>query len=367
MTLRQSWRQSGNFTVYFRTSEEGKFGGFEMYVICFREEDRDRRGCLTPMDFNSSVCSADSGGGEQQPQDNTQDEGRGRRRRDTYSDVTYKDIFPEYPSGLRMREDVANFHNLWRRKKRQAGGDFRFISRIVLLNESVNYTDSTIRIADTDGTETGLYECVQLLETLNALGEIDTYVTRVTCPREEVYPHFFGPGALVIIGSHAYFQLFIIDPRGLIPTPEEEEELRLMNEPLFNSIPGVFDFETNETNDFSNKILFLALRNREACTPAVRQQAMSLIELFDEAMVMALQNFTINCTVEGKEVRCTVDDGYDPPLDQGTFCTVNDKPRIECDPFYVGFVSQEEIETVTVEAINCNGQRATMTFCRSLR
>ena len=38
------------------------------------------------------------------------------------------------------------------------------------------------------------YECVQLLETLNALGEIDTYVTRVTCPREEVYPHFFGPG-----------------------------------------------------------------------------------------------------------------------------------------------------------------------------
>ena len=48
---------------------------------------------------------------------------------------------------------------------------------------------------------------------------------------------------------------------------------------------------------------------------------------------MALQNFTINCTVEGKEVRCTVDDGYDPPLDQGTFCTVNDKPRIECEGY----------------------------------
>ncbi|CAI8055720.1 hypothetical protein GBAR_LOCUS30392, partial [Geodia barretti] len=51
-------------------------------------------------------------------------------------------IFPEYPSGLRMRK-IANFHNLWHRKKRQAGGDFEFISRIVLLNESVNYTDST--------------------------------------------------------------------------------------------------------------------------------------------------------------------------------------------------------------------------------
>ena len=41
-----------------------------------------------------------------------QDEGRGRRRRDTYSDISYKDIFPEYPSGLRMREDVANFVSL---------------------------------------------------------------------------------------------------------------------------------------------------------------------------------------------------------------------------------------------------------------
>ena len=93
--------QLGNFTVIFRTSEEKKSGGFVMYIVCFREEDRDRRsdslpslilcitlleciiiiisvtkwlnistGCLTPMDFNSSVCS-DSGGGDQQPQDNS--------------------------------------------------------------------------------------------------------------------------------------------------------------------------------------------------------------------------------------------------------------------------------------------------------
>ena len=39
--------ESGSFTVIFRTSEEKKFGGFEIHVICFREEDRDRRGdCL---------------------------------------------------------------------------------------------------------------------------------------------------------------------------------------------------------------------------------------------------------------------------------------------------------------------------------
>ena len=37
-------------------------------------------------------------------------------------------------------------------------------------------------------------------------------------------------------------------PQGLIPTPEEEEELRQMNEPLFNSIPDDLDFETNDPN-----------------------------------------------------------------------------------------------------------------------
>ena len=92
--------QSGNFTVYFRTSEKKKLGGFEMYVICFREADRDRRGdslytiidaihsvyflcyccnlsddystgCLTPMDFNSSVCPAGSGAGEMLPLGNS--------------------------------------------------------------------------------------------------------------------------------------------------------------------------------------------------------------------------------------------------------------------------------------------------------
>ena len=52
-----------------------------------------------------------------------------------------------------------------------------------------------------------------------------------------------------------------------------------------------------------------------------------------EVMVMELQNCTIDCTVEGKELNCTVADGYAPALDQGTFCTVNDKPCIECEGY----------------------------------
>ena len=38
----------------------------------------------------------------------------GRRKRGTYADspIFYKDIFPGYPPGLRMREDVAEFVSL---------------------------------------------------------------------------------------------------------------------------------------------------------------------------------------------------------------------------------------------------------------
>ena len=38
----------------------------------------------------------------------------GRRKRDTYADspIFYNDIFPGYPPGLRMREDVAEFVSL---------------------------------------------------------------------------------------------------------------------------------------------------------------------------------------------------------------------------------------------------------------
>ena len=33
--------QTGTFTVYFRTSEEGRGRGFEMYVVCFNPEHRE--------------------------------------------------------------------------------------------------------------------------------------------------------------------------------------------------------------------------------------------------------------------------------------------------------------------------------------
>ena len=46
-------------------------------------------------------------------------------------------------------------------------------------------------------------------------------------------------------------------------------------------------------------------------------------------------------------------------LQQFVLALVMWSERYPGDLFYENFVSQEEIETVTVEAINCNGPRAT--------
>jgi hypothetical protein len=233
--------QPRNFTVFFRTSETEKFTGFEMYIICFQPEERNQTGCLLPSDFNSSVCNAGSGY-EKTPVTNVD----GRRKRDAYVDgMTYKDIFPHYPSGLRIREDVANFHSQWHRQKRQSELGILFISRIVLFNETVNYTENTTFITDSDNVETDKYTGVLVLQTFDAEGKSSNYVGDVNSMNN---PHFFGPGPLVILGRYAYFQLFLIDPRGLIPTPEEEQDLIALNRQLLDAVPQSDDVPLNDTD-----------------------------------------------------------------------------------------------------------------------
>ena len=46
--------EGNSFTVKFRSSEETKGEGFEMYVICFEKAERDMEGmCIT---FHCSKC-----------------------------------------------------------------------------------------------------------------------------------------------------------------------------------------------------------------------------------------------------------------------------------------------------------------------
>ena len=43
--------QSADFKVFFRTSEETKNTGFEMYAICFEPEERDLEGLLNKFSY----------------------------------------------------------------------------------------------------------------------------------------------------------------------------------------------------------------------------------------------------------------------------------------------------------------------------
>jgi hypothetical protein len=317
--------------------------------------------------------------------------------------LNYNDLFSGYPSKLRIRQDVANFHNQWLRQKRQAGADTRVVERIVLFNESVNYTDNTIRITDSDNVETGSYRGVLVLQTFDAEGITTNYVGSVD---SEEYPHFFGPGPLVIFGRFAYLQLFLIDPRGLVPNPAEEQELSSLNRVLLDAVPesddeelegpeppiedfAFLDFDSkrkrratkedsvgahrrrfqrqDEEPVFSESEVFRALRNLEACNPPLRNTALSNLEYFESKeelteMLKELRRFNMTCSLRQKVVNCTVADGFAPALDISTYCRVNNiGERKECEPFYgppFELDSTDEIRSVTVEAINCNGQTA---------
>lgn len=45
--------ESHSFKVFFRTSEQNRYPGFEMYVICFKEEERDLPGIISCAIFGA--------------------------------------------------------------------------------------------------------------------------------------------------------------------------------------------------------------------------------------------------------------------------------------------------------------------------
>lgn len=410
--------QSPSFQVLFRTSEVGQHGGFRMYAICFDSKEGDKEGCFKPTDFNQSVCLAngtDDGSGSGMLGGDME---RSERSVPMYEDgLTYGDFFTGYPSKLKIQKDVANFHNQWRRQRREVKG-LRFVERNVLFNETVDYADNTIRIFDPDNNVVDKYEGVLILLTFDVTGEISNFVGGV---KEDMSPRFIGPGPLVILGRRAFLQKFVIDPRGLIPDEEEEELLRDMNAPLLDAIPADLDFNVTDPNQtiepfpfffpdernkrqveeqlpffFSNernkrlaadrclqfvpttqpqadrqmnlteKTAFLALRYLEACNPVLKSQARASIQLYESInetrdMLQRLRNFTIRCDLNGSLIQCQVNSSFAPALPGRTTCEVNNNNTPEtCEPFYSSGpfdLAANNVTSVIVRAINCNGQR----------
>jgi hypothetical protein len=268
---------------------------------------------------------------------------------------------------LKIRDDLAKFHNMWRTQRK------RPIKRIVSYSESVIYLNKTIHIVDSNQTEIARYENIVSLRTFNGEGKTNIYT------HNQIFP---GPGPLIMIRCQGFFQLFLIDPQGLIPTPDEQEDLNKMNEVLFDAIPDsadaaliiteeVFSGDGNNSDihnlqrrstpgGCSDDIWFLALKYKEGPNPIMRQQALSLIEVLKERE----QNdyFTFNCLFRESMLCCTVDDSSCPTENNAAYCTTNTSGCEICDPFHGTVIFDASVTSVAVEAINCNGQKAVKMF-----
>jgi hypothetical protein len=166
-----------------------------------------------------------------------------------------------------------------------------------------------------------------------------------------------------------------------LPTAAEQRELNKMNDVLFNAIPESDDISLEEIEDFgsgpdndtvvvdnrvreacSEDITVVAERNLMASNPILRQQALSLQALLNQRRVAGNDTFNFTCSFMNNMLNCTVDDGFAPAVINGSYCTPNGGNRMMCDPFYGEFISTAG--SVTIEAINCDGQSATLTARR---
>jgi hypothetical protein len=374
----------GDYVVVFRTSEEVRGRGFQMYSLCFRPTERDLPDCFEVSEFTTGVCSAGSGsasnGMDAAPPSQTkraaEDELNGEEEEVATS--YYADLFTGYPANLKMAKDLAKFHHQWNRRRREA--DKRHVKVNVLYNQTVNYSDYTIFIFGPDNEQISQFKDVRVLQTFDANGTTDYHVGKV---KEDRNPHFFGAGPLTILGTHAYFQLFVIDPRGLLPDEEEQVELVSMTAPLLDSVPpeddmviideiqepadlrrfpGIVDRrQANEPlTEMDREAVFTALRNAEACNPVLRAQSRATLEFYnsiDTDFVDGLRTFNISCSLNGDALSCTSDGGVTLP--GRTMCVVDSEPSFQCEPFSGEFtLIVSPTTSVTVTARNCLGQTA---------
>jgi hypothetical protein len=166
-----------------------------------------------------------------------------------------------------------------------------------------------------------------------------------------------------------------------LPTAAEQRELNKMNDVLFNAIPESDDISLEEIEDFgsgpdndtvvvdnrvreacSEDITVVAERNLMASNPILRQQALSLQALLNQRRAAGNDTFSFICSFMNNSLRCRVDDGFAPAVINGSYCTPNGGRRRKCDPFHGEFSSDDQ--SIIIEAINCDGQSATVTATR---
>jgi hypothetical protein len=370
----------GNFRVVFRTGGRKSFDGFQMYITCMGTADipppssaRKRRSaqpntmepeplmdCTDVSEFTSGACAEFGKGTTPRPPPRS-------RKRKSCSKIAsfYNELFPGrgYPPRLRISPDLAKFHQPWSRLMGIPG----LVTEVdVFYNHTVNYTGDTIIVTtDMDGEKQARHD-VRVLWTFDSNGTIQKYVHHVTDNRN---PHFHGAGLMRIINKHAYFQLFVVDPREIVPNEAEQRELLLMVTPLVNSNESLLlDFNYTDSYDLEDIFNFgdddrdavlAALRSKASCNPVLKAQSRATLTYYndmDPNFVDSLKTFNIFCSSTGFTLSC---ESLENNIVVGrTLCQFDDQPPISCDPFTRHFEINRLCNRVTVSALNCVGQTA---------
>ncbi|XP_064389266.1 uncharacterized protein LOC135337282 [Halichondria panicea] len=282
----QNQLELGEISILFRTSQSTRMSGFEATVICFKREDADQPGCTRPGQNDTEVTTSSPG---------------------------------------RRRRDLDEFHRTWkrqlvrmrRRRRRQAEFSVRFENFNVPFGVRVFYDTGILSFM----IEDGMMEFREPIDGIIFLSTFDSNSSALFFQGSAQNSIFRGPGPMSIVGAYAYFQLFAIDPRGIMPNPEEmvaignltdaqyalvtednstrlgEEELNpACADPLADlnvlPIPGVTPSPNcvqRQKRQADNVLLMLedsairtAIENENACNPVLRTSARATINLVEK-------------------------------------------------------------------------------------
>jgi hypothetical protein len=281
------------------------------------------------------------------------------------SSTSYRSLFPAvYTSDLLMAKDLARFHEQWQRMSEQPGAEL--IIEYVLYNQTVNYFDSTILIMKSNYTVARYYH-VKFMKTFDSNGKTKYNVGEV---RKRKAPHFVGPGPLVIVRNCAFFQMFEIDPRGLVPNSMEQNELKIMYTPFLSLSSAYYDLysygiasgggsggingngsvdeggirpdpanpssRTSFTKDERNAVI-AAHKNTAVCNPFLRAQSNTTLDYFSRvnAILVECLGDYLSCSLRDvghfiAELTCSSRCAI---LPGNTTCQINDGSKKLCDPF----------------------------------
>jgi hypothetical protein len=253
-----------------------------------------------------------------------------------------------------MAKDLANFHKQWQRMSKQPGAEM--ITEYILYNQTVNYMDNTIYILDAFNNTQTTYN-VQFLKTFDSTGATEHYIGAV---RGRGQPHFSGAGPLVIVSNCAFFQLFVIDPRGLVPNKTEEVELEIMYKPFMNMPTYDEDTTASERSmPVERQAVIAAHRNKDVCNPLLRAQSNTTLVYFSRintTLVLCLGNY-LSCSLRytgDSYANLTCTSSCTLFMPGNTTCQVNQQPKQLCDPFSgpVQLLASIEYADLTVTTFN---------------